>query len=442
MAASRRLRALGSLVRDRFDLPPGPVAVALSGGADSAVCAWAAVEEGVRVRAIHVHHGYPASDRLEEAATAIAERLGVDLEVLRVQVAPGSSPEGRARAARYRALTAARRPGEWILTGHTQDDQAETVLAHLLRGSGPTGLAGIPPRRPPFARPLLRVARCVTRELAVMARLPFFDDPANTDRRHLRNRIRAELLPFIEGDIAPGARRTLARTAELLRAEVETWEDRVARLPFDRRRGWWRLPRGVLRALPPAESALALRELVARAGAEYPPAADEIAGVLGLAVAGHGTLPLSGGLQARAAGPWLEVGAPTDDPELPRPLRIRAGRGARWGRWRFDVRVRDRPRVFPLSPWELTIPASPDAEVVVRRSRPDDRIALTRGSKNVADALAEVGIPPWEREGWPVVEAAGRVVWIPGVRRRAGSLGVGEGRYLSVIVSEEGPWNR
>ncbi len=441
MATTRRLNALGSLVRARLDLPPGPAAVALSGGADSAVCAWAALQEGGPVRALHVHHGYPASDTLAEAAEAVAERLGIELRVLRVEVAPGSSPEGRARAARYRALAAARRGEEWILTGHTRDDQAETVLAHLLRGSGPTGLAGIPPRRPPFARPLLAVPRDVTRELAVLLGLAFVDDPANADPRHLRNRIRSEVLPFLEADVAPGARRTLARTANLLREEVTAREERMARLPFDRHRGWVRLPRGVLKALGAAEATAALRELVARAGADYPPSAAEIGRMLDLVASGRGSVPLAGGLEARTAGPWVEVGVPGADVS-PAARRMRPGHPLRWGRWRFDPRVGNRPRVFSLSPWELTIPAPADIDLVVRPPRPGDRIRLARGSKRVADALAEAGVSPWERATWPVVEAAGRLVWIPGVRRAAGSPPAPGDRYLSVIVSEEDPWSR
>ncbi len=439
MAATRRLRRLSSLVADVAELPDGPLLVALSGGADSAVCGWVAARSGAAVRAVHVHHGLPASDRLAEAAEAVAGHLGVPFEVVAVDVGPGASPEGRARAARYRALEERRRPDEWVLTGHTRDDQAETVLHHLLRGSGPRGLAGIPSRRPPFARPLLGVPRAVTRELATLLGLPFMDDPANDDPAHLRNRIRSELLPAIEARIAPGARRTLARTAELLREEVEAWEGRLRRLPFDRHGSAARLPRGVVRALDRTVAAEAVRALVAHAGAEYPLPAREVTRILGLVDAGSGSLELAGGLKARLDGPWLEVSFDFADDVEATTAALRPGRTIRWGRWRFDARIGEPPRPFPLSPWTLTIPA-PGGETRVRRVRAGDRIALGHGSKRVLDALAEAGVPPWERPGWPVLETGGRILWIPGVRRAAGSLREDADGYLSVIVSEEERW--
>ncbi len=440
MAAARRLNRLAALVRERAELPEGPLVVALSGGADSAVCAWTAVESGAPVRAVHVHHGSAASDRLAAAAEAVADRLGIELDTVAVDVAPGPSPEGRMRHARYQALEERRRPGEWVLTGHTRDDQAETVLAHLLRGSGPRGLAGIPARRHPFARPLLGVSRSTIRELATLLGLPFVDDPANEDPSHLRNRIRAELIPVIEARIAPGARRTLARTAELLRAEVQVWEERLRRLPFTEGVSSVRLPAGVVKALGPAAASEAVRELVARAGAEYPLAARDVQRILALVRSGGGSLDLAGGLQARVGGPWLEIGskAAREDESPPTPLR--PGFAVRWGRWRFDARVGEPPRPFPLSPWTLAVPV-PDGDLTVRRVRPDDRIRLGYGSKRAFDALAEAGVPRHERSRWPVLETTDGILWIPGVRRAAGSSRDDTGGYLSVVVSEEERWS-
>ena len=155
----RRIMAdqgLADSVRARADLPPGSLLVALSGGADSAVLAWAAVAASDTVRAVFVDHRLDASDQLRAAATSIAAQLGITLDVVEAPIErTAPSFEDAARAARYDALQAAAKPDELILTGHTADDQAETVLGHFLRGAGAAGLAGIPIRRGQIVRPLL-----------------------------------------------------------------------------------------------------------------------------------------------------------------------------------------------------------------------------------------------------------------------------------------------
>ena len=181
------------------------------------------------MRALHVHHGLPASDVLAAAAAAVASELGLELDTVTVTVEPGSSPEGRARAARYDALAGARL-GELVVTAHTADDQAETVLARVLRGSGFDGLAGIPPIRLPFVRPLLGVTRAETRELATLLGLPWRDDPANDDLRFLRNLLRRRVIPELEGGVASGLRGALVRSAEVVRTEVAALDELSSRI--------------------------------------------------------------------------------------------------------------------------------------------------------------------------------------------------------------------
>ena len=130
--------------------------MALSGGADSAALAFLVLRSSPESRAVHVNHSLPYSGRLEAAAREVASMLGIPLQVATVSVPEGSSPEGRARAVRYRALTDSADHGEVILTAHTLDDQAETVLFNILRGTGSRGLSGIPVWRPPnINRPLV-----------------------------------------------------------------------------------------------------------------------------------------------------------------------------------------------------------------------------------------------------------------------------------------------
>ena len=134
----------GGMIPDRFDGVEDGLVIALSGGPDSAAAATLAREAGMAIRAIHVDHGLPGSAVMRSAATAIAAELGIDLEV--VEVHPAVTTETALREARYEALLTHIDPNETLVTGHTSDDQAETVLMNLLRGAGPRGLAGMPRR--------------------------------------------------------------------------------------------------------------------------------------------------------------------------------------------------------------------------------------------------------------------------------------------------------
>jgi len=198
--------------------------VALSGGADS--LALTAVAAGLRpTMALIVDHGLQSdSAAVAETARTQAVALGcVDAQVVRVQVGnpsgPNGGPEAAARAARYAALDA-HRAGP-VLLAHTLDDQAETVLLGLGRGSGARSIAGMRPHDPPWCRPLLGVRRTVThaacRELGVTP----WQDPHNTDSRFTRVRLRQEVLPLLEDVLGGGVAEALARTATALRADTE-----------------------------------------------------------------------------------------------------------------------------------------------------------------------------------------------------------------------------
>jgi tRNA(Ile)-lysidine synthase len=218
-------RRLGQLVESlsvRARWPKPPYLVALSGGADSAVLASLAQRQGVDVRAIHVHHGLESSDQLAAAAERIAESLDMPIQIARVEVPDGSSMESQARDVRYRAFENASEGVESVLTGHTKNDVAETVLINLIRGTGTRGLAGIPYHREPNTfRPLLGVSRTETREYAILAGLDFLDDPTNFDRSIRRNWIRLEVIPLLQR-ANPAIVETLSRTADHLLADAET----------------------------------------------------------------------------------------------------------------------------------------------------------------------------------------------------------------------------
>jgi tRNA(Ile)-lysidine synthase len=202
--------------------------VALSGGPDS--LALTAVAAAVLpTTALIIDHGLQSgSTAVAAAARSQAAELGcIDAQVLSVQVSGHGGPEGAARGARYRALEAARRDRP-VLLAHTLDDQAETVLLGLGRGSGARSIAGMRPYDPPWCRPLLCVRRAVTHAACTELGLSAWQDPHNTDRRFTRTRLRHEVLPLMEEVLGGGVAEALARTATALRADTELVDSLIA----------------------------------------------------------------------------------------------------------------------------------------------------------------------------------------------------------------------
>ncbi len=187
------------LARCSFPVPQTAVFCAVSGGADSLALLVLACASGCRVTAMHVDHGLrPGSAREAGAVKAACDRFGAVFVSHRVAVAPGSNLEARARRARYGVLPTG------VMTGHTADDRAETMLLNLLRGSGAAGLAALGPSP---RRPLLALRRGETVALCGQLGLEALQDPSNSDPRFRRNRVRNELLPLLaaiaERDVVP-----------------------------------------------------------------------------------------------------------------------------------------------------------------------------------------------------------------------------------------------
>lgn len=222
------------------DLPEGStVIVALSGGPDSlalaAATAFEASKLGLRAASLTVDHGLQ-DDSAEVASTAAqaAAALGLDPLIVRVQVDGEGGPEAAARDARYRVLrdAAADVRAAAVLLGHTLDDQAETVLLGLARGSGATSLQGMAPSREDddglrWVRPLLGVRRETTRAFCAASDLEVWDDPHNVDDRYARVRARERVLPVLEAELGPGIAEALVRTAEQLREDAEAFDEMI-----------------------------------------------------------------------------------------------------------------------------------------------------------------------------------------------------------------------
>jgi tRNA(Ile)-lysidine synthase len=182
-----------------------------------------------------------------------------------VSVTGPGGPEAAARAARYAALeeAAADAGAAAVLLGHTLDDQAETVLLGLARGSGPRSLAGMPPRRGLFFRPLLGVRRSVTAAACAALGLPVWSDPHNADRRFARVRVRLDALPALEAALGPGVAEALVRTADQLRDDAEVLETIAA---SERKRADAPISAASLAVLPGALRSRVLRSAALEAG--------------------------------------------------------------------------------------------------------------------------------------------------------------------------------
>jgi tRNA(Ile)-lysidine synthase len=293
------------------DLEPGDVVLAaVSGGADSMALAAALATEaeaaGVRPGAVTVDHGL--QDGSAERAARVAEvlvRLGLDpVDVRSVTVGTDGGPEAAARAARYAALDAAaeEHAAPVVLLGHTRDDQAETVLLGLARGSGARSLAGMAPASGRYRRPLLGLDRETVRQ--AVDGLPTWEDPHNADPSFARARVRTDALPALESALGPGVAAALARTAGLLRSDadaLDAWADRAAAEAADGDDGF---AVDALASLPTAVRTRVLRRAVIAAGA--PPSdltADHVVAVDALVTSWHGQGPLQlpGGVGARRA---------------------------------------------------------------------------------------------------------------------------------------------
>ena len=253
-------------------LAPGDlVLAACSGGQDSlalaAALAFVAPRAGWRAGAVTVDHGLQDGSASRALAVASTLRdLGLDpVRVATVTVDGAGGPEAAARDARYAALSAVAADvgAAAILLGHTLDDQAETVLLGLARGSGPRSLAGMPAKRGLFVRPLLGVRRTVTASACEAQGLSAWSDPHNADRRFARVRVRLDALPALEAALGPGVAEALARTAGQLRDDAEVLE-KIA--TSQRERGASLLSAVSLAELPGAVRTRVLRSAALEAG--------------------------------------------------------------------------------------------------------------------------------------------------------------------------------
>lgn len=425
-------------------LQPGKLLVlGFSGGPDSAAALHALHAAGWPLLAAHLDHGLrpESAQEVEAAARVAASYSGVEFVSQRVDVAAlaaanGQTVEEAARVARYTFLfeVAHTHSAQAVVTAHTADDQAETIVMHLLRGAGPQGLHGMPVRwlpnpwseRVALVRPLLNASRqqvlayCETHGLAVL------HDPSNQDPAYFRNQVRHELLPLME-QYAAGFKGRLVQTGEILAAEEAVLQAAVEA-------AWRRslaaagaayvgLQRSVLQAEP-----LALQRRVLQRAARTLRPGGELS--FALVEQARETLNNEGGpydwfeglvLLAEAEHLWLaerSATLPAAWPQAPETARhIEVPAVAQLGpAWQLSLQPA-HAAAAPLDKYETWLDAERSGgELTLRRPRSGDRVALAQGTQKLSDVFINAKLPQRARAAWPLLCKGDEVVWAPGLR--------------------------
>ncbi len=441
--ADRLADALRALEVDPYGAE-ATLVVAFSGGLDSCVLLHLlrfSMRPGARLVAAHFDHAMrPGSAADASWARGVCAAWDVAYVSERSGSAPGA--EEAARDARYDFLERVRRrfaPAR-VLTAHHADDQAETVLFRILRGTGIGGLRGMPgTREPGIVRPLLGFWREELEAHAAAVGLRWREDPTNEQLGYARNTLRHEILPVAEARVSAGARRALVRLAAVAEREEEAWAevlpDVLAELGVASgaaRGAGLSLDRDATAALGPALRARVLRWAASRCGGTLDEAATARAVTFATAGQSGTRVELGGGLELRRELDRLELTgpeAPSPDEALviERPdegwgRAIVGGRaiGVRWCPWRSGPHVRRTEAGMGTTEAEEASFAVEDLAfpLTVRGRRPGDRISLPGGTSKLKKVLLAARVPAGLRATLPVVvDASGRVLWVPGVAR-------------------------
>jgi hypothetical protein len=341
------------------------------------------------------------------AAVAIADRLEGRLDIVEVDVAAGPSIEGKARVARYEAFASAAPPPASLLTAHTREDQAETVVMNLLRGAGLRGVSGIPVFRPPnIYRPFLDVSGSETREIATLASLPFLDDPMNQNPNLRRNVIRREVLPSLSRFNARLIE-SLSRLATSARLDSDYLDHRAARTVVARGDKSTRIPLGALIAADPVLANRVLASVI-RSLRDEGPTGDELDRVQSVIDGDSAAAEIASGVSVSREGPMLVLSR--DPSSVDEKVDVLLTRGChRLGRVVLDVEEHSTVcRVAPIGVSSAIFPSTATLSASIK--------------------------PPGEI----VVSADGVPAWTVGVKRHpVAYYEPGSSGYLSVLATEE-----
>lgn len=427
-------RASGLIGVDR------PVLVMLSGGADSVCLLDVCLRLGAHVSALHVNYALRGEAHADERhCRELCDRLGVELVVEHVSLQGSANLQAAARELRY-AHAERHAEGDYA-AAHTASDQAETVLYRLATSPGRRALIGMQPRRGRLVRPLLGATAEQTRAWCRNQGLTWREDESNTDPRFARTRVRHEVLAVLK-DLNPAAERTITETSRLLADEAELVEaavdEAIARL------GDRAVELSKLREEPPGLARCVLRRLADTARRDFgaTDSGDEPAPALsrgdvdailrlGTSRGGTATLDLGDGLRAVAEYGVLRF-TYTREPAPPAAVTLTVPGSVRFGEWEVQARLD--------SEGDALVAADELSEVLtVRPWASGDRMQPVGlgGTKSLQDLFADRKIPRSLRHRLPVVESAGRIVWVAGVMvdKRFDARSLGTEGYRNVALS-------
>lgn len=413
---------------------PGTAIVAVSGGPDSVALLdllhASAPGLGLSLVVAHADHGIQADSRtVAQVVGDLAARYGLPYELGELRLGARAS-ETVARRARYDWLrdVQQRRGARYLVTAHHRDDQIETVMLRVLRGSAPAGLAGMARRaRGGLVRPLLDFTRAELRDHAQRAGLPVHDDPANRDPRHLRSWVRATLWPLMTERLGERAHGDVLRLAAAASSERRAWHHVLELLPeleVHVQRGRFDVVRGVLGGYDDAVAGALLRAAARRAGLVIGP--TRVKRVLALLTGSSGRqVELGQGWVAEAEFDRLVVRQGRLTPGRRRVNEALVADGdqgeARFGTYAVTWRPEPAPDRIERSAWTTWL-ASPGWEVRAPAAGDVLRPLGGVGRRPVRRLLMEARVPRGARVAYPVLARGETVLWLPGVCRSADEL--------------------
>ena len=401
--------------------------VAVSGGGDSVallqLLAQRAPALGLSLTVGHVDHGIaPASGAVARDVARHAARLGLASLTIRLKLG-SEAGETDARSARWAALERMRvaSAADFIVTAHHLDDQAETVLMRVLRGTGPAGLAGIQARSGSILRPLLPFRRAELAQYLHEQGLACWSDPANVDLRHDRVWVRHQLLPLLQ-ERWPDVVEALNRVSTAATQWRNAWDATLTHLPgldAQQEAEGISVAGGPLAGYSSDMARAVVRALALRVGLVMSGASTER--VLKLVADGRSGswVPLGGRWRAAMAFGRLRIERPgrvAESVEVPpEPAEVQ------WGVWTFRLTRDVAPDAQDRQAMTTWLPLEP---VMIRPRHPGDRMQPLGGlgHRTIARLLQEARVPLGQRDSWPVLECNGAPVWIPGICRSHGSV--------------------
>jgi tRNA(Ile)-lysidine synthase len=408
---------------------PGTVVVAVSGGPDSValldLLQQLAPEFGLALVVAHADHGIHAeSGAVAAAVRQLAERWALPCEVGELALGPGAT-ETIARRARYAWLGEVRQrhAAPYIAMAHHRDDQLETILLRLLRGSAPAGLAGMAARaRGGLVRPLLPFTKAELAAYLAARELPSHDDPANRDPKHLRTWVRRTLVPLVTERLGARARDDVVRAGRAAALERRAWDrvlDHLPTLELRRHAHGFDVARAALSRYDPALSVALLRAAARRVGLVL--GMRRARALVRLAERPSGRrLSLGGGWVAEVEFDRLAVAHGVAG--AAEPVVATAERGsARFGTYRVEWAPERAPARLTRHDWTTWIQAG-DWEI--RFPRAGERLVPLGavGHRRLRRLLMEARVPRSDRASYPVVARGETILWVPGICRSAAEL--------------------